>query len=86
MTPSPASLEAVAIWNVNKALDLLRWEPHEKNHDRANDMLSAAGRHLRNADYARGWARTLTETVAEAARMASSPFAVLTTLSTMKEA
>jgi hypothetical protein len=80
MTPTPASLEAVANWNVQKALDLLRWEPHEKNHDRAKEMLSAAGRYLRNADFARGWAETCTKTALEAAQMAASPFAVLKTM------
>jgi hypothetical protein len=77
LIPSVASLLAVANWNVQRALDLLRWEPHEKNHDRSKAMLSDAGRHFRNADFARLWAKTLTDKAAEAKTMASSPFAVL---------
>lgn len=50
---SAASLEAVATWNVERGLALLRQERHVKNHERAIVMQQDAGRHLRNADKCR---------------------------------
>ena len=53
LAPSVASLEAVAMWNVDKALYLMRRATRENNHDRSEAYLSDAGRHFRNADACR---------------------------------